>query len=81
MGNRNVSTAIDLSGLGLDTVQELEDEYVIGCMTTLHDLEINKSLDAFTQGALRESLRHIVGVSLCLFIAELSPWMLRDIKE
>lgn len=62
MGNRNVSTAIDLSGLGLDTVQELEDEYVIGCMTTLHDLEINKSLDAFTQGALRESLRHIVGV-------------------
>lgn len=62
MGNRNISTAIDLSGLGLDTVQELEDEYVIGCMTTLRDLEINKSLNDFTQGAIRESLRHIVGV-------------------
>lgn len=62
MGNRNVSTAIDLSGLGLDTVQELEDEYVIGCMTTLRDLEMDPSLDKFTQGAIRESLRHIVGV-------------------
>lgn len=62
MGNRNVSTAIDLSGLGLDTVQELEDEYVIGCMTTLRDLEMDKSLNTFTQGAIRESLRHIVGV-------------------
>ncbi len=62
MGNRNVSTAIDLSGLGLDTVQELEDEYVIGCMTTLRDLEMDESLNTFTQGAIRESLRHIVGV-------------------
>ena len=62
MGNRNISTAIDLSGLGLDTVQELEDEFVIGCMTTLHDLETNAALNEFTGGAVRESLRHIVGV-------------------
>ena len=62
MGNRNVSTAIDLSGLGLDTFQELEDEYVIGCMIILRDLEMDKSLNTFTQGAIRESLRHIVGV-------------------
>lgn len=62
MGNRNVSTAIDLSGLGLDTIQELEDEYVIGCMTSLRDLEMNQALHEFSQGAIRESLRHIVGV-------------------
>ena len=62
MGNRNISTAIDLSGLGLDTVQELEDEFVIGCMTTLHDLETNAAMNEFTGGAVRESLRHIVGV-------------------
>lgn len=62
MGNRNVSTAIDLSGLGLDRIQELEDEYVIGCMTSLRDLETNASLNDYTQGALKESLRHIVGV-------------------
>lgn len=62
MGNRNVSTAIDLSGLGLDTVQEREDEFYIGCMTSLRDLETNAALNEFTQGAVRESLRHIVGV-------------------
>ena len=61
MGNRNVSTAIDLSGLGLDGIQETEDEYVIGCMTTLRDLEMNKSLNEWTHGAVRElSLIHIL---------------------
>ncbi len=62
MGNRNVSTAIDLSGLGLDTISGTEDEYVIGCMTSLRDLEMNDALDMFTHGAIRESLCHIVGV-------------------
>ena len=33
MGNRVVTTAIDLSGLGLDTITETEGEFVIGCMT------------------------------------------------
>ena len=62
MGNRNISTAIDLSGLGLDTVKEMEDEFVIGCMTSLRNLEMNEGLNAYTQGSIRESLRHIVGV-------------------
>lgn len=62
MGNRNISTAIDLSGLGLDTVQETDDEFVVGCMTPLRELEINKRLNEYTHGAVRESLRHIVGV-------------------
>lgn len=35
MGNRNVSMAIDLSGLGLDTIEEDENEFRIGCMTSL----------------------------------------------
>lgn len=62
MGNRNVSTAIDLSGLGLDTIKETDKEFVIGCMTPLRDLELHEGLNAYTQGAMRESLRHIVGV-------------------
>ncbi|MDO5135994.1 MAG: FAD binding domain-containing protein [Eubacteriales bacterium] len=62
MGNRNVSTAIDLSGLGLNTIQETEEEFVIGCMTALRELELHPGLHAFTQGAMKESLRHIVGV-------------------
>ena len=62
MGNRNVSTAIDLSGLGLDTIRETEEEFVIGRMTSLHDLEVHEGLAAYTKGAVKESLRHIVGV-------------------
>ena len=62
MGNRNIVTAIDLSGLGLDTITETEEEFVIGCMTPLHTLETHKSLNEYTNGAIRESVRHIVGV-------------------
>ena len=62
MGNRIVTTAIDLSGLGLDTITETESEFVIGCMTPLRDLELHQGLHTYTKGAIRESLRHIVGV-------------------
>ena len=66
MGNRNIMTAIDLSDLGLDTIMETEEAFVIGCMTPLRELEINKRLNEYTHGAVRESLRHIVGVQkLC----------------
>ena len=62
MGNRNITTAIDLSGLGLDIITETEEAFVIGCMTPLHALETHKELNAYTNGAVRESVRHIVGV-------------------
>lgn len=62
MGNRNISTAIDLSGLGLAGIQETDEEFVIGCMTTLRELETDKRLNEYTQGAVRESVRYIVGV-------------------
>lgn len=62
MGSRNVGTAIDLSGLGLDTIEEDEEGFRIGAMTSLRELETHKGLEAYTQGAMRESLRHIVGV-------------------
>lgn len=62
MGSRNVTTAIDLSGLDLDTITETEEEFTIGCMTPLRDLELHEGLNTYTNGAMRESLRHIVGV-------------------
>lgn len=62
MGRKQVTTAIDLSGLGMDTISETEEEFVIGCMTTLHTLETDERLAAYTCGAIKESLRHIVGV-------------------
>lgn len=64
MENINVGTAIDLSGLGLDTIEETEEGFSIGAMVTLRQLELHKGLAAYTQGAMRESVRHIVGVQL-----------------
>lgn len=62
MGNRNIVTAIDLSGLGLDSITETDEEFVIGCMTPLHAIETHKALNEYTEGGVRESVRHIVGV-------------------
>ena len=61
MGNRNVGTAIDLSGLGLDTIEEDGEGFRIGAMVSLRDLETHKGLAEYTGGAMKESLRHIVG--------------------
>lgn len=62
MGSRTVQTAIDLSGLGLDTIEETEDSFSIGCMTTLRQLEKHEGLENWTRGALRQSVESIVGV-------------------
>ena len=60
----NVGTAIDLSGLGLDTIEEIEEGFSIGAMVTLRQLEQHPGLAAYTHGAMREAVRHIVGVQL-----------------
>lgn len=62
MSSGTVQTAIDLSGLGLDAIEETDDGYSIGAMVPLRALELHEGLNACTCGALRESLRHIVGV-------------------
>ena len=64
MENINVGTAIDLSGLGLDAIEEHEDIFSIGAMVTLRQLEEHPGLAAYTRGAVKEALRHIVGVQL-----------------
>lgn len=62
MSPLNIRTAIDLSGLGLDQIEETPEEFRIGCMVTLRQLEIHPGLAAYTKGSMKESLRHIVGV-------------------
>ena len=64
MENINVGTAIDLSDLGLDTIEETDEGFSIGAMVTLRQLELHEGLAAYTEGAVRESVRHIVGVQL-----------------
>ena len=64
MENINVGTAIDLSGLGLDGIEETAEGFSIGAMVPLRKLELHGGLNAYTNGAVRESVRHIVGVQL-----------------
>lgn len=62
MGQRNVQTVIDLSGLGLNQIEETADEFRIGCMVTLRQIEEHEALNEYADGAIRECVRHIVGV-------------------
>lgn len=61
MSKGRMQTAIDLSELGLDQIEETEEEFRIGCMCTLRQLELHKGLEQYFDGAVRESVRHIVG--------------------
>lgn len=62
MGKEKIHTAIDLSGLGLDTIEETKDEFIIGCMATLRQLECHGGLSDWSGGFIRESVKDIVGV-------------------
>ena len=54
----NVQTAIDLSALGLDTIEETETEFRIGAMVSLRQLELHEGFTAYSEGANKEALRH-----------------------
>lgn len=62
MQRGTAGTAIDLSGLGLDTIEETPEGFTAGAMVSLRTLETNEALNAYTNGTVREALRHIVGV-------------------
>ena len=62
--NRRVGTAIDLCGLGLDTIEETEDCFRIGAMVTLRQMETHPGLNALCGGAVSDALCRIVGVQL-----------------
>lgn len=62
MGSRNIQTAIDLSALGLDTIEEDEDSFKIGCMCTLRQLEVDGNLNSYFNGIIKRTVEHIVGV-------------------
>lgn len=61
-GSGNVNTAIDLCGLGLDEIQETEEQFSIGAMACLRQIELHQGLNAYTQGAAAAAVRDIVGV-------------------
>ena len=62
MGKNTVGTAIDLCKLGLDTIEETEEQVSIGAMVTLRQLEQHPGLNAYTRGMVARALQPIVGV-------------------
>lgn len=62
LGSRQIGAAVDLSGLGLNTIEETDDAFIIGCMTPLRDMEIHQGLNQYFQDLIRDSLKDIVGV-------------------
>ena len=62
MGNHSIGTAIDLCDLGLNEIEETDDEFRIGAMVTLRQLEQHVGLAAYSCGAVAAALKDIVGV-------------------
>lgn len=62
MSNASVDTAIDLSALGLDTIEETDEAFSIGAMVTLRQLEQHPALNAYTRGTIEAAVKNIVGV-------------------
>ena len=53
MKNKTLGTAIDLCDLGLDQIDEDENEFRIGAYATLRQIETHEALNAYTHGCNR----------------------------
>ena len=62
LGKGGIGTAIDLCDLGLDTIEETEEQFSIGAMVSLRQLELHDGLNAYTSGAVKNAVKDIVGV-------------------
>ena len=62
LGRGSIGTAIDLCDLGLNTIEETEDAFSIGAMTTLRQLEQHEGLNAYCDNAIKNAVKDIVGV-------------------
>ena len=62
LGKGSVGTAIDLCDLGLNAIEETEEQFSIGAMATLRDLEMHEGLNAYSRNAVANAVKDIVGV-------------------
>lgn len=62
LGSVSYNTVIDLSGLGLDQIEESEDAFKIGAMVSLRDLENHAGLNEYTDHAIEDAVKDIIGV-------------------
>ena len=62
LGRGSVGTAIDLCDLGLNTIEETNEQFSMGAMVSLRQLELHTGLNAYTCGAVKNAVKDIVGV-------------------
>lgn len=62
LGQRRISTAIDLSQLGLSFIRQTGGVVEIGAMTSLRAIETAPLIQTVADGVLAASIKHIVGV-------------------
>ena len=62
LGKGSINTAIDLCDLGLNTIEETDEQFSIGAMATLRDIEMHAGLNAYTNHAVANAVKDIVGV-------------------
>ena len=62
MGTHSFGTAIDLCDLGLNQIEETDEEFRIGAMVTLRQMEKHPGLAAYSRGAVEAAFKDIVGV-------------------
>lgn len=62
LSNTMINTAIDLSELGLDSIEENDEEFSIGAMVSLRDLEVHEGLNQYSNYAIKNAVKDIVGV-------------------
>ena len=62
MSSASANTVIDLCDLGLDTIEENDEQFSIGAMVTLRQLEQSEALNQYTCGMAAKAVRNIVGV-------------------
>ena len=62
LGKGTVTTAIDLCDLGIDTIEETPEQFSIGAMATLRQLELHEGLNEYSRGAVANAVKDIVGV-------------------
>ncbi len=61
---KTIENAVDISGLGLDTIRETDENIYIGSMTTLRTVETSELLKGYMGGVVCEAAGHIMGVTV-----------------
>lgn len=62
--SKSYATAIDLSRLDLGQINETEENFIIGSMVTLRQLEVNSGIKKLLNGVIPEAIRQIMGVPI-----------------